>query len=187
MTISSSLVVSLMIWISTMTGYVVPDPPKVGYKTESELTRILYNCTHPTELTKLICDDIISNKGKHVFTKHHRTLAIYNNVLQQIYIKKGLEKSYNKVVLQSILLHELIHHMQYQNKVNFSLLPEKGPCIGKYEQEAYYLQNIWLLKQGQKTVFEALDLDSLYLMMLFSCEDYNYFGSFDKLIYQKIH
>ena len=180
MTISSSLVVSLMIWISTMTGYIVPDPPKVVYKTESELAHILYNCKKPTKITKPTCDDIKSDKYKGG-GKHHRTLAIYNNVLQQIYIRKDLEKSYNKVVMQSVLLHELIHHMQYKNKVEFN-------CLGKYEKEAYYLQDIWLLKQGEKNVMKTLDLNSLYLIMLFSCGDYNYLNSFDnRRFFSEIH
>ena len=83
--------------------------------------------------------------------------------------------------MQSVLLHELIHHMQYKNKVDFN-------CLGKYEKEAYYLQDIWLLKQGEKNVMKTLDLNSLYLIMLFSCGDYNYLNSFDnRRFFSEIH
>ena len=167
MNFSATLIFNLMLWISTTTGYVIPDPPNIGYKTGPELTHMLYGCEKPNEYTKEICEKV--ERGE---TRTERTLAIYNHDTQTIYMLKGLGELYDKTIVRSVLLHELIHHLQYQNNVNFR-------CLGKYEKEAYALQDNWLEEQGYAPVTEVLDLNPLYLMMIFQCGEDLYYQGLD--------
>ena len=79
-------------------------------------------------------------------------------------MRNDLGGKFSKKVYRSILLHELVHHMQNENKTDFM-------CRGKKEEEAYKLQDKWLIENGEKGIMESLKLNDLYMIMLFTCTE----------------
>ncbi len=47
---------------------------------------------------------------------------------------------------QSILLHEIVHHLQISNVISL-------PCRSAYDAQAYRLQTEWLKEQGIPNVY----------------------------------
>ena len=64
---------------------------------------------------------------------------------------------------RSILLHELVHHLQYLNKV-------KTECPSEFEWQAVELQIEWLQEQGVEDPLEFLGISPLFILMLRRCE-----------------
>ena len=64
---------------------------------------------------------------------------------------------------RSVLLHELIHHLQYLNKI-------KAVCRAQDDWQALELQLAWLREQGVEDPVDLLDLNPLYILMLRQCE-----------------
>jgi hypothetical protein len=70
--------------------------------------------------------------------------AVYDLSLRRITM--ALPWSPDHLVDRSILLHELIHDVQHQNR--------EWPCIGAPEWEAYRLQDKWLQEHGALLPFD---------------------------------
>jgi hypothetical protein len=62
---------------------------------------------------------------------------------------------------QSILLHELVHHLQAENKVDFE-------CRMAYEWQAYKLQAEWLREKGYKDPYKLLPFPE-YALQFWPC------------------
>lgn len=62
---------------------------------------------------------------------------------------------------RSILLHELVHHMQAASGRSY-------PCAGAREHEAYTLQGEWLEERGAD-LFELLGINGLFLYAVTRC------------------
>ena len=157
------LIISLMLWITTVTGYPMPEKlPIIKYASPSEVYYRQYRCDAPTKHTKKKCEDINPKEAE-------KTLAIYNHHTDTIYLKDGLENMFNKNIYESIVVHELVHHMQYESDAQFD-------CLGQYEEDAYEIQDKFLLSRGENGVIESLRLNELYLMMIFQCNNPNEYG-----------
>ena len=90
-------------------------------------------------------------------TNHIEELwAYYNTRNQTIYLRQDF-RQYDPWH-QSILLHELLHHVQYHNKVEFQ-------CINQMEEEAWPLQKQYLKE------FHNIDwnYDQLWYLMISTC------------------
>ena len=61
----------------------------------------------------------------------------------------------------SVLLHELVHHMQAQANVEY-------PCRGKMEKVAHEAQFAWLEAAGLDP-YETIGLNQLYYVMVTTC------------------
>ena len=66
-------------------------------------------------------------------------------------------------VIADILLHELVHHLQYLNNV-------KVTCATEYEGQAVQLQVTWLREQEVDNPIDLLGIDPRFLLMLRQCE-----------------
>jgi len=62
---------------------------------------------------------------------------------------------------RSILLHELVHHMQ-------ASATRAYPCAGAREREAYHLQGRWLEERGAN-LFELLGMNALFFHAVTRC------------------
>lgn len=62
---------------------------------------------------------------------------------------------------RSILLHELVHHMQASAARSY-------PCAGAREREAYALQGKWLEERGAN-LFELLGMNALFFHAVTRC------------------
>ena len=66
---------------------------------------------------------------------------------------------------RSILLHELVHHLQYLNHV-------KVTCESEYEFQAFKLQAAWLSEQGVEYPLDLMGVDLRYVLMLSHCPEF---------------
>jgi len=130
---------SLTAWIVRQTGWTVCDAPPVHFIPYAELVR---NFTG----------------GKPTAS---RIEALYSDRDHSIY----LPDSWRADALRdrSILLHELVHHLQYLNKV-------KATCSSEYELQAVKLQVTWLREQGVEDPLNLLGINELFIRMLGQCE-----------------
>ena len=157
------LVIGLMLWGSTLTGWAVPPAPDVIYKDGKVLKHMLYGCDNnpKEEYTKEICANI--GKTTILGTRKDTTMGLYDHEKKIVYLNLLLKK-HDKPVHDSVLLHELVHHMQFHNGIKFR-------CLGELEEKAYNLQDKWLQKQGRKSVFEELEISPLVFYLITQCTD----------------
>ena len=148
------LLLSLMIWISVITGFTVPEIPHIKKVTLSELRYITFGCDHIQEINKAVCT-----------TKNpdELTLALYMPEKETILLYNGWDK--DKKADQSILLHELVHHMQYANDYDKDMAFCGSPAL---EAQAYELQTKWLEKYGM-TLQKDLGIGPLFVHLLTQC------------------
>ena len=90
-------------------------------------------------------------------------LGLYHSLSGTIYLSKDFWWASTRD--QSILLHELVHHMQYSRDYKYY----KSLCKGDIEKEAYDIQEKWLKQKG-KTLLETIELGPLMRHVLTRCE-----------------
>ena len=66
--------------------------------------------------------------------------AVYDEVTKTMYLENNFDPK--SVVDQGYLMHELLHHVQFENKVPYRR------CNKEYEREAYLLTNLWFTQHG---------------------------------------
>ena len=152
---------SLMIWISQATGWAVPDIPKYVFLSVPEMTKTAYECEKPSIENEHICSmddqDIIGSDAL------MKPLALYDTRNETIMLPLTFDIDSPKD--QSILLHELVHYIQWHNK----LYPAKYDCRQHTEKEAYDLQEKFLLESGMD-IHEEIKIGKLLRFMLTSCD-----------------
>ena len=148
------IITALMLWISTATGWAIPEHPKITYIEDSNRFFILsHDCD--SKPNQPICE---TYDGKTT-----NILALYNSSTSTVYLHKDFW--WASVRDQSILLHELVHHMQYSHDFSqYSRL-----CKGDIEKEAYDIQEIWLKERG-KTLRDTIELGPLMRHVLTQCD-----------------
>jgi hypothetical protein len=92
-----------------------------------------------------------------------RIEAFYSKNDRTIY----LPDSWNPNALRdrSILLHELVHHLQYLNNV-------KVTCEFEHDFQAFKLQAAWLSEQGVEYPLDLMGVDLRYVLVLSHCPEY---------------
>ena len=148
------LVMSLMLWISTTTGWPISEPPTITYiESGQEMFMMSQECD--TKPNQPICETYDGEATN--------ILALYNHQTKTIFLNKDFWWASTRD--QSILLHELVHHMQYSTDYEFY----DKQCKGDIEKEAYDLQEVWLKKRG-RTLFGTIELGPLLRHVLTQCE-----------------
>ena len=163
-------VTALMLWISAETGWPIPEHPSFLYLTNHELRAYAYGCDDDPipEASKDIC---AARKDWDIddWEKIKAPLALYNHREQIVVLNKTF--NIDSIHDQSVLLHELVHHMQNHIGVNLDTVG----CKGDLEKEAYELQNKWLKEKYNLSVFDVIAINELFLMIITSCGDNMYF------------
>lgn len=99
------------------------------------------------EAVKIPLPVIVSTKQEYINSRATPgAIAFYDeiNAPNRIYLSKDIDlMSYYG---RSILLHELVHYVQFTKKT------EHHTCAAKYETTAYNLQNKWLAELDQPAV-----------------------------------
>jgi hypothetical protein len=116
--ISSETVHSYIAWIIQRTGWPAANVPPIK----------ITSFAHLRELSGLSSD-----------AEWIRPAAFYSKREHLIYLADSWNK--DDLVDQSILVHELVHHLEIEDHVQFA-------CWGRYEAQAYELQIQWLRTQG---------------------------------------
>jgi hypothetical protein len=88
--------------------------------------------------------------------------AFYLPATATIYLPKGWRT--DDLRDRSMLLHELVHHMQAANHVKVS-------CIGALERQAYGLQFKWLRENGIEDPYGFTGLDVLTVVIAGTCPE----------------
>jgi len=127
------LIMTLMVWISVHTEFIIPDPPSIEINTKVELRDIIYGCKELKTEDPIKWNEIC----REMDWAARSVVAVYNHDSKVIH----LPEYFNPKILshRSILLHELVHHMQYANGYN-----KKVECMELLESQAYDLQEKWL-------------------------------------------
>ena len=148
------IITALMLWISTQTGWPIPDHPNITYiQNGKEFFLLSHDCDKKPD--QKICLDYDGDESN--------ILALYNHLTKTIYLNKDFWIASVKV--QSILLHELVHHMQYyRDYKGYSMM-----CKGLIEKEAYDLQEEWLEKRGL-TLEDTIQLGALFRHVITQCD-----------------
>ena len=89
--------------------------------------------------------------------------ALYSSKNHTVYLPDSWHS--NDLRDRSILLHELVHHLQYLNHV-------KVTCKSEYEFQAFKLQAAWLSEQGVEYPLDLMGVDLRYVLMLSHCPEF---------------
>jgi len=163
------LIMSLMVWISVHTNYIIPDPPSIVLNTKVELRDTIYGCKelktkNPTKWNE-ICREM-DWQAKSV-------VAVYNHDSKVIHLPIYFDLK--KLSHQSILLHELVHHIQYANEYN-----KKVQCMEELEAQAYTLQEKWL-KENNTEMPDDLKIGPIMRSLVTTCSHFYIPGFFFKI------
>jgi hypothetical protein len=131
------LMLSMLVWINAQLGTTVSELPRVEYRS----SQVLFNMLYPN----------VEYEEKH----KDEVLGIY---LPDLIL---LDEDFDSTDLwqQSILLHELVHHVQEFAGIEFDCLPH-------YEKQAILAQQDWLAGVGIN-IWDHLD--PLYTIARITC------------------
>lgn len=158
------LILAMMLWIHNATGYIIPEAPNVKYLSTMDLRSYAYGCNLKPipKYNKEICDSRenwdIDNRGP---------LALYDHIDKLIILNKDFDIT--TVHDKSVLLHELVHHLQYHNGIDSTV-----NCQAELEKEAYNLQDEWLQEKHNVTVWDTIHLNRLFYMVITNCDRIGY-------------
>ena len=149
----NTLLMTLMLWVSQSMGVIVPTEfPVVQYATSQEMTCMLAG-QDPAE-----CDIVLGKDDSKV-------LALYNPSSRVLLLQEG--RDYTTPASISIIVHELVHHIQTANGLTYS-------CLGKLERAAYDTQIKWLEAHGfdaYELLEKDLKLDRMAIFFITVCYD----------------
>ena len=132
---------ALLAWLIAKTGLGTTELPPIMLVPKHQLVEIAYG-PKPPPLTAVS--------------------GLYDTKTSTIYLLDSWDGS--KLLDQSELVHELVHHLQNVNKV-------PAPCLTAHERQALHLQLAWLREQGVKDPYEYLNISELYVLLVSACRD----------------
>jgi hypothetical protein len=117
--ISADVIRGYIKWIVDQTGWPSADVPPIKTFSSDELNKMLLGPSSELEAIQ--------------------PRALYSKKQHLIFLASTWKE--DDVLDQSILVHELVHHLQMENNIQLE-------CWGRYEAQAYELQIRWLRTQG---------------------------------------
>jgi hypothetical protein len=142
-----SLVLAMMTWISAASGMPVPDrPPEIRHLPPHRLALL----ANPNAGGDHPAYDPVQTSGY---------LALYHADSRTVLLRDDWQA--DELRDRSILLHELVHHMQAHADRSYL-------CNGAMEREAYGLQAEWLEERGGD-LFDTLGMNGLGLYAATRC------------------
>ena len=129
------VIMTLMIWVSQHTGLAF-DPaqtPEVRQIPNAELANIMFSGEVP------------------IGYNEEKLLGLFEHDKGTIYIAESidLDSTYGK----SVLLHELVHYMQFANGLHTKVM-----CQRELERLAYEVQREYLLENNEKPAFTDMHI-----------------------------
>jgi hypothetical protein len=132
----------MITWISVNTDMRPCAPPVLRHATSDEIAAKWYG----------------KIPGKQVI----KVRALYEYPSATVYVSEDFD--WSNLLDKSILLHELVHHMQHYNEVVFQ-------CHAAAEPQAYELQAAWLEEQGEDDPWELMKVDRFTVYALSACPE----------------
>jgi hypothetical protein len=148
---------TLLAWIAAKTGLAAPEPPRIAFVPENQMRHLFDAAAGPDQQPQA---DVPANQGAGGAHRTSSVLAFYLHATATVYLPEtwrtgGLRD-------QSILLHELVHHVERLNKV-------VAACPAALERQAYGLQATWLREQGVAEPYELIGTDEFTVALLSAC------------------
>ncbi len=153
------LIVVLMLWIHNITGYSIPEPPVIKYMSSYDIKAYSFGCN-----LDIIPEENIEVCESSEFWDLDKIgpIALYDHELKTIILNNDFD--INTVHDKSVLFHELVHHMQYENGKRSEV-----ECIGILEKEAYELQDQWLQETYDVTLWDTIPINKMFFVLLTTC------------------
>lgn len=147
------ILIALNIFISSHTSFpVLTEYPTVILLPQIEMHWMFLDCKGEDRWLEPSC-----RTKKNQFTP----VGLYDSVSQRIYISKQFKKKSTEEAFHSVILHELVHHLQ--NKVG--LLNDKKNCRGRNEVQAYRLQQLYL-ESHEQDFYKSININELFIRSL---------------------
>jgi len=150
------LMILIASWLSIHFGLPpYQEPPAIAFATAAEMAdlradRVAAHAPNPAAIdARRIVPDGAS----------HDVHALYDSLSDTIYLPADWEPASPADV--SILVHELVHHLQAQSGAKFA-------CPQERERLAYKAQARWLEQMGE-TMETAFDLDPMTILVRSNC------------------
>ena len=89
-------------------------------------------------------------------------IALYDHIDKIVILNKNFD--IKTIRDKSVLFHELVHHLQYENDIDSTV-----KCQGELEKEAYTLQDEWLQETYGVDVWDTIQINQLFFMLITSC------------------
>jgi hypothetical protein len=137
-----TLAATLIAWIAAHSSLGAASPPHIQFVPKQEMTRVY--------------------QGAGSEANFLRVEAFYLPATATIYLPKGWRAG--DLRDDSVLVHELVHHLQAANKVRIG-------CPAALERQAYALQLDWLREQGIADPYDFASLDILTVIIAGSCPE----------------
>jgi hypothetical protein len=139
---AEALVGPAMAWAAAELGLPVPEAPEIRFADRTRMARLRFGAEFSAE------------QAEHV-------LALYDTDRQIMYLPEGWTG--DDPASMSILVHEVVHHVQEAASVDF-------PCLAAREKDAYALQARWLEERGED-LFARFEINDLALHFLTHCSE----------------
>ena len=138
--INLPLVFDFMKWIVGKTRWTHSEPPAVRLVSNTQLKTLYFGFGFEPEAIQM-----------------H---SLYSRETHIVYLRDTWNP--DNLFDRSLLVHELVHHLQMLNKLRMA-------CPEEYEAQAYQLQIEWLREQGIQDPYKLLGLTELAIDSLSQC------------------
>jgi hypothetical protein len=156
------LIFALMLWIGGQTGFPIPRPPIISVVTPIEIRYFMYGCEELKKQNDPMYDTwCIVDRDDFLDPSAIDVIAVYDHETGTIYLPTYFDKNNN--AHKAILLHELVHHLQYKSGYD-----KKVSCMPMLEKQAYNLMDKWI-KQNNITMPAELTVGALLRFTLTEC------------------
>ena len=153
------IILTMMLWIHTATGYSIPEIPDIEYLSTMNIRSYAYGCD---QVPIPNGNDEICAAKKDWDLDRNSPIALYDHIDKTVILNKNFDIT--TVHDKSVLFHELVHHLQYENDIDSTV-----ECRGQLEKEAYTLQDEWLQEKYGVNVWDTIQINQLFFVMITSC------------------
>ncbi len=137
-----AMIITLIGWIAANSNLAAADTPRIQLVPKHEMSELYFGAKKANEF--------------------YRLEAFYLPAKATIYLPDIWRLT--ELRDKSVLLHELVHHVQMSNNVKVS-------CMAALERQAYDLQFRWLREQGIKDPYELIGTNVLTVLILTACPE----------------
>ena len=164
----NEIILAMMLWISNVTGYSIPQQPDILFLSSHDIKAYAYGCDDdpipPQNLDYCEAREFweVDDMGK-----FHGPIALYDHIKKTVILNENFD--INQIHDQSVIFHELVHHLQYNDGED-----KRVKCMGELEKEAYNLQDKWLQEKYGVTVWDTIHINRLFFMLITRCEKHHH-------------
>jgi hypothetical protein len=142
-------------WLST--NFELPyatEPPRLERVSQTRLYQLRHKAFLPLQ------SQAVGGEHSTPMPQYQReVVAVYDDATRTVYLPEGW--SGESIADQSVLVHEMVHHLQ-------NLAGLKFACAGEREKPAYFAQDRWLRLHGHE-LEKDFDVDMFTVVALSAC------------------